>query len=118
MVDRESLDENLAAHCIPAEIFGPLAGDYDQFLEQRRALTARKSKGILHRSDALQSLSPSHVLSLISNADAFMRQYALAIAINAHIVVAPQCNSTKQPTPAIGAALWSGRLTMSRGRYD
>ncbi len=35
-------EENLAAHCIPDGILGPLANDYDAFLAERRKLMAAK----------------------------------------------------------------------------
>ncbi len=34
--------ENLAEHCIPEGILGPLANDYDAFLAERRKLMAAK----------------------------------------------------------------------------
>jgi len=38
----DDFKENLAQHCIPEGILGPLAGDYDAFLAERRKLMAAK----------------------------------------------------------------------------
>lgn len=38
----DELQSNLREHCIPDGIFGELANDYDQFLEERRKLMAAK----------------------------------------------------------------------------
>lgn len=45
ITDLEELQENFGQHCIPTEIWGPLAENYDNFLEQRRKLMAAKIKG-------------------------------------------------------------------------
>jgi hypothetical protein len=44
ITDLDELKENLRAHCIPEEIFGELAENYDGFLEERRKLMAAKIK--------------------------------------------------------------------------
>lgn len=38
----EDLLDNLRQHCIPDGVFGPLADDYDAFLQARRKLMAAK----------------------------------------------------------------------------
>ena len=40
----EELKENLSQHCIPDEILGSLAENYDAFLEERRKLMAARIK--------------------------------------------------------------------------
>lgn len=42
IIELDDLRENLRQHCIPEEIFGPLAEDYDAFLEERRKLMAAR----------------------------------------------------------------------------
>ena len=44
ITDLDELMENLRTHCIPEEIFNSLADNYDQFLEERRKLMAKKIK--------------------------------------------------------------------------
>lgn len=45
IADAGELKENLASNCIPEDIFGMGAGDYERFLEERRGLMAKKIKG-------------------------------------------------------------------------
>lgn len=44
IVDKEELFKNLESHCIPKDIFEMDIDDYDQFLERRRKLIAKKIK--------------------------------------------------------------------------
>lgn len=41
----EALAANLAANCVPESVFQMEAGDYEEFLRQRRALMAKKIRG-------------------------------------------------------------------------
>ncbi len=40
--DSKALKSNMRANCIPESIFDMTVEDYDQFLEERRTLMARK----------------------------------------------------------------------------
>ena len=44
ITDKDLLIANLQEHCVPLDIFNSLAGDYDQFLVERRKLMALKIK--------------------------------------------------------------------------
>lgn len=44
ITDRRSLQQNLAAHCIPELVFTAEVGEYQRFLEERRKLMARRIK--------------------------------------------------------------------------
>lgn len=44
ITDKDQLIANLKEHCIPLDIFNSLAGDYDQFLVERRKLMSLKIK--------------------------------------------------------------------------
>ena len=49
ITDLGELKANLQEHCLATEMFGPLAGQYDEFLELRRNLMAAKIKGYFDR---------------------------------------------------------------------
>jgi hypothetical protein len=44
ITDGDQLDENMQQHCIPKEVFGNLGEDYQEFLEERRRLMAKRIK--------------------------------------------------------------------------
>jgi len=47
--NRDELEENLRQHCIPIEIFGSLADDYESFLIERRRLMSARMKGYFEK---------------------------------------------------------------------